>query len=547
MRYLVSLLCFVQFALNAQQVELGDKLFDRFDFLGAGAIYESYLEKGNLNQERTEKLVYCQLRTGPNEKGLALLDAILTKTKDVPEFFLWRAEFLRELGRFEEAIQSIQQYQALGGEEPIDGFVKSCQALRDNQMIMQGDLSNFEGNDKFATHLTMVNNRLIYLMEQGVDSAGANLGLAGQSQVFAEGLLLRPYLLEHDRLVEWAIFDDAKFSLHTIRSLQLNSALNKVFFVSNSPFDRSNGGLRPVMYSGDFNGFSKPLTNIETVVGIPDSLTTLQLTFSQDGKLMIFSAVNGRNANLYQAVWDGSWQNVQALTALNSGSDELFPALSGDSLLAFSSNRVGGFGGLDQYTSQIISVFPLQLEELVHLPIPLNSSKDDFLLTPIAPEEVQFASNRTSGKGDDDVWIFRIPPPPVEIVQPEPEPEIDFAELARKWNLKKVYFIFNSSETEEKIVFDQVFIELFNKHEHAQIKLKGHSDYRGTKESNYLVALRRVQWLKDEFVKQGINPDKISIESVGSEEPVNQCVSKSSRCTEAQLRENRFAQLFILH
>lgn len=545
MRYLVSLVCFFHFALHAQQIEQGDKLFDRYDFSGAGAIYESFLDKGNLNQERTQKLVYCHLRTGSNEKGLVLLDAILTKTKDVPEFYLWRAEFLRESNRYDEAIQSIEQYQVLGGEEPIDGFVKSCEALRDNQLVLQGDLNNLEGNDKFATHLAMVNNRLIYLMEQGVDSAGTNLGLAGQSEVYAEGLLLRPYFRENDEWVEWKLFNDVKFNLHTVRSLQLNSTLNKVFFVSNSPFDRSKGGLRPFMYSGDFNGFSKPLTNIEAVLGIPDSLTPLQLTFSQDGKLMIFSAVNGRNANLYQAHWTGSWQDFQALTALNSASDELFPVLSGDSLLSFSSNRVGGFGGLDQYSTRIISLFPLKLGELVHLPIPLNSSKDDFLLTPITPDEMQFASNRWSGKGDDDVWLFKLPPPPVEIVQPEPEPEIDFAELARKWNLKKVYFRFNSSETEEQIVFDQQFIELFNKHEYARIKLKGHSDYRGTKENNYLMGMRRAQWLKDEFVRQGINPDKISIESAGSDEPVNECVSKSSRCTEAQLRENRFAQLFI--
>ena len=453
---------------------------------------------------------------------------------------------MREAGRYDEAIQSIERYQTLQGEEPIDGFVRSCELLRDKQNQMNGELTNFEGNDKFASHVVMINNQLIYLMEQGVDSIGNNVGLAGQTDVFAEGLLLRPYLLDSDELIEWKIFNESKFALHTIRSLQFNRGLNKVYFVSNSPFERVKSELRPVMYSGDFNGFDGPLSNIEVVIGIPDSLTPLQVTFSSDGKLMIFSAVNGRNANLYQTHCNGSWQDFQALTELNSASDELFPVLSGDSLLSFSSNRVGGFGGLDQYSTRIISLFPLKLGELVHLPTPLNSSKDDFLLTPITPDEIQFASNRWSGKGDDDVWLFKLPPPPVEIVQPEPEPEIDFAELARKWNLEKVYFRFNSSETEEQIVFDQKFIELFNKHGHARIKLKGYSDYRGTKENNYQMGLRRAQWLRDEFIRQGINPDKISIESAGSDEPVNECVSKSSRCTEAQLRENRFAQVHIL-
>jgi outer membrane protein OmpA-like peptidoglycan-associated protein len=89
---------------------------------------------------------------------------------------------------------------------------------------------------------------------------------------------------------------------------------------------------------------------------------------------------------------------------INTEEREMFPFISDDNILYFSSQGHAGYGNLDVFASKIfdntVSV-PLNLEQ------PVNSAKDDFAyIIEDAKHTGFFSSNRTDGKGDDDMYSF---------------------------------------------------------------------------------------------------------------------------------------------
>lgn len=89
---------------------------------------------------------------------------------------------------------------------------------------------------------------------------------------------------------------------------------------------------------------------------------------------------------------------------INTDGREMFPFMSDDDILYFSSNGRAGYGNLDVFASKI---FDNTISESLNLEEPINSNKDDFAY--IINEKLQkgyFSSNRDNGKGDDDVYAF---------------------------------------------------------------------------------------------------------------------------------------------
>ncbi len=89
---------------------------------------------------------------------------------------------------------------------------------------------------------------------------------------------------------------------------------------------------------------------------------------------------------------------------INTEEREMFPFMSDDNILYFSSTGHAGYGNLDVFASKI---FDNTVSTPLNLEAPINSPKDDFAY--ILKEELQkgyFSSNRADGKGDDDIYYF---------------------------------------------------------------------------------------------------------------------------------------------
>lgn len=91
---------------------------------------------------------------------------------------------------------------------------------------------------------------------------------------------------------------------------------------------------------------------------------------------------------------------------INTEAREMFPFVSDDNSLYFSSDGHLGLGALDVFESAITNnTFSIP----VNLGSPINSKKDDFAFS-IFDNQTKgfFSSNREGGKGDDDIYSFGV-------------------------------------------------------------------------------------------------------------------------------------------
>lgn len=139
---------------------------------------------------------------------------------------------------------------------------------------------------------------------------------------------------------------------------------------------------------------------------------------SPDGKTLYFSSTREGGyggADLYSAKKNrrGRWVDVRNLgEAINTAGDEMFPFVSKDGSLYFSSTGHPGFGNLDLFRA----VREGGEVTISNLGKPMNSSADDFGFHEFNLTRGFFSSNREGGQGDDDIYTFINDDPDLKVV-----------------------------------------------------------------------------------------------------------------------------------
>jgi peptidoglycan-associated lipoprotein len=244
---------------------------------------------------------------------------------------------------------------------------------------------------------------------------------------------------------------------------------------SNSRIYEASGTPFTDIYQVDTKGANVDLNTLKPLPKLINAadVNTGCITFTPDGKLMIFARGNtgkrkgGSDVDLYLARFrNGQWGEPIPININQPNSWESTPALSPDGrTLYFSSNRKGGYGGLDIYSAQMDSrgrfgkvknlgldintagddTFPYMADnsklyfssdghpgygmldvfvvnrangktQIENLGQPMNSTSDDFGIYLFKPDRGFFTSNREGGKGDDDVYTFVNDDPNLKVV-----------------------------------------------------------------------------------------------------------------------------------
>ncbi len=147
-----------------------------------------------------------------------------------------------------------------------------------------------------------------------------------------------------------------------------------------------------------------------------DSFTVGHPSLSADEQTLYFSSdmAGGQGGkDIWITKYDKKskkWSEpVNAGTKINTEFDELFPYVSNDNTLYFSSKGHVGMGGLDVFSAkQSNGIF----DEPVNLKYPINSSNDDFsfIVDELTGDRGFLSSDRDGGKGGDDIYSWSLPP-----------------------------------------------------------------------------------------------------------------------------------------
>ncbi len=159
---------------------------------------------------------------------------------------------------------------------------------------------------------------------------------------------------------------------------------------------------------------------IPTLIPIAtDSTIVTHPSLSADGKTLYFTSnlsggVGG--LDIWKVTRDdskGEWGKPQNLgPEVNTTGSEAFPFIHPDGTLYFASNGRPGMGGYDIFKAQQKgSSYTIE-----NMGYPINSSSDDFGITFLPGKEAGYlTSRRPGGKGEDDVYMFHLPPIAINI------------------------------------------------------------------------------------------------------------------------------------
>ncbi|MCD6066654.1 MAG: hypothetical protein K0S33_1480 [Bacteroidetes bacterium] len=133
----------------------------------------------------------------------------------------------------------------------------------------------------------------------------------------------------------------------------------------------------------------------------------------KDGKTLFFASDRPGSAggmDIYCSIFtNGKWNEPQNVgSKVNTSFNEIFPAISENNTLYFSSNRPGGIGGLDIYALNLND--PIE-SELVVLESPVNSTFDDFGIFPDSTGESGYFSSSRDLKNKDEIYYYRVTSP----------------------------------------------------------------------------------------------------------------------------------------
>ena len=227
----------------------------------------------------------------------------------------------------------------------------------------------------------------------------------------------------------------------------------------------------------------------------------------------------------------GNWSLPQNLgPTINTAGDEMFPFIHFDhTTLYFTSNGWKTIGGSDIYVSKKIGN---TFSEPVNLGYPINTiDNESGLVVDASGKTAYFSSDRYGSIGGMDIYSFELP----SEVQAFP------IKTSETIVLKDVLFTTGKSALDTMSVQTlNAVVNFLKKNPMIQIQISGHTDDTGNAASNLQLSTERAKSVVDYLVKNGIASSRLIYKGFGSSQPIGNNLTEEGRA------KNRRTEMLIL-
>ncbi|MES2388096.1 MAG: OmpA family protein [Bacteroidota bacterium] len=387
------------------------EFFSKGEYAKAADMYKDVLKTGKGNNGYLNGQIGEALRmTNRQDSAAPFYKAAIDAGYKPDSVAFAYAEALKSAGQWDAAAEQFNAYAASGTDpKRVKRAKKEVENIAAAKAI-PGKFTHFEVSNAAALNTTAADFSPVF---------------HGTELYFTSGRNGVRYTGDNTELLDlWQFkFDDADPTIGTASALPKNLNPDGVHNASATitkdgktmVFARSGNGTRKSfqetdLYISRFKDGKWSDAEALTAVNSPSAWDACP-SFSPDGKSLYFASnrPGGQGGiDIYRAQQDqnGRWSKVTNMgEPINTTGDDMFPSISDDGKLYFSSDGHPGLGNLDlMVAARDKDTKKVTVE---NLGVPINSSADDFGITFKNAVEGYFSSNRAGGKGQDDIYYFK--------------------------------------------------------------------------------------------------------------------------------------------
>ena len=410
------------FSSTFAQKKLADKFYKNFGYVKAAELYELTVKKGDSSMHVITRLADSYYNNGKTEKSAKWYEAAVKKYEDKldSEYIYKYVQSLVSTKRYDDATQWAEKLIAMQNndqdmeryiEEGFDIYKISPEV--DERLIVK--LNNLDINSKYSDFGAYVNGDAMYFAsardassdlydwnkEPFLDIYKAGINRNGETLSFDSSKKISGGKVNtefHEASI--AISNDGKTLYFTRDNLTRRNRLDYT----------RDGTTNLQIFKVTLDEESNKWSNLEQLPFNDEAFSTGHPALSPDNKKLYFASDREGglgDSDLYEVDIneDGTYSEPRNLGPnVNTPGRELFPYVSKDNTLYYSSDGLLNYGLLDIYKSDILNNADAESENLGE---PYNSGSDDFAyIIDSETKEGYLSSNREGGKGSDDIYGF---------------------------------------------------------------------------------------------------------------------------------------------
>ncbi|MBF8149208.1 OmpA family protein [Winogradskyella sp. F6397] len=403
------------FCLTAQNKDTkkADKQFARYEFVKAAENYNKLVENG-----KADAYVYGQLAESYynifNTEAAERWYAKALETSDNPEMVYRYSQMLKANGKYDESNQQMDRFATLRpSDDRATAYRKNPDYLP--KILEQGkkfNVQNAEFNSEQSDFGGTMNDGKLYITSGRNDSR--------KTYGWNDQPFLDIYTISKNTD---GTFQEAELANNTINTRYHEGLVsftpdNKTMYFSRESYyekdfekDSTSSAKISQLYLFKATKLGDDWDMVESLAINSENYSVKNPSVSADGKTLYFASnMPGGfgEFDIYKAEInaDGTiGEPVNLGQKVNTEGQEMFPYISSNNTLYFSSTGHLGLGGLDVfYTKEIDG----KMAPIRNVGIPINSNADDFAFIIDEENDEGFvSSNRAGGKGSDDVYEFK--------------------------------------------------------------------------------------------------------------------------------------------
>ncbi|MFT4761550.1 MAG: outer membrane protein OmpA-like peptidoglycan-associated protein [Saprospiraceae bacterium] len=385
-----------------------DKLYEALGFMAAVDVYQE-LEGMEKSTRVTAKVANGYRLNGQTEDAEYYYSQVVKNT-DNPEDILHYAQVLQSNGKCEDAVRWYKVYLSKSFDTNRE-FIKDCdelEAFKESHV----EVSNVEALNSENLDFTLIPYKegVIFTSNRGINK------VAQRQDKWTNESFSDLFYAKKDKDGNFekinALNGDINEKYHD-GVPTFNHAGTVMIFTRNEKKKKNRNGNKDLKLCSA-EGKDGYWTNVKELEINDKDYATCHPALSPDGRRLYFSSdrpggFGGMDIYFSEKIGH-TWSDPINLGAtINTAGNEIFPFMGDGDDLYFSSDGHRGVGGLDIYAAKKANkTDETTWDTRENLGYPFNSKKDDFsFFINVDNKSGYFTSNRIGGKGGDDIYEWK--------------------------------------------------------------------------------------------------------------------------------------------